>query len=46
MTQLRMVNGGHPERRNTTAELFAKDGFPHKFINKHKTQFIGNFKTK
>ena len=37
---------GHPERRNTTAELFAKDGFPHKFINKHKTQFIGNFKTK
>jgi len=29
-----------------TAELFAKDGFPHKFINKHKTQFIGNFKTK
>lgn len=45
-SRLKTGNWGHESRRLETAELFAKEGLPNRYINTSNSQFLANFKTK
>jgi GH24 family phage-related lysozyme (muramidase) len=45
-TRLKTGEWGHESRRTDTAELFAQEGFPSRYINTANPQFVANFKTK
>ena len=45
-TRLKTGNWGHESRRLETAELFAQEGFPNRYINTANLQSMANFKTK
>ena len=45
-TRLKTGNWGHDSRRTETAELFAQEGLPVRYINTENPPSLANFKSK